>query len=46
MRADITETEINHKKVIGADNLSQLFTGVDIAYGVHTDIKRHTGGGV
>ena len=27
-----------------ADSLSQFFTWVDAAYGVHPDLKSHTGG--
>ena len=29
---------------MGADSLSQLCTWVDAAYGVHPDLKIHTGG--
>ena len=35
---------IDDKIIMGADSLSQLCTRVDAAYGVHPDLKIHTGG--
>ena len=35
---------IDDKMIMGADRLSQLCTWVDTAYGVHPDLKIHTGG--
>ena len=35
---------INDKRIMLADNLSQLCTWYDVAYGVHPDNKSHTGG--
>ena len=35
---------INNKRIMGEDSLSQLCTWVDAAYGVHPDLKSHTGG--
>ena len=35
---------IDDKMIMGADRLSQLCTWVDAAYGVHPDLKIHTGG--
>ena len=35
---------IDDKMIMGADSLSQLRTQVDAAYGVHPDLKIHTGG--
>ena len=34
---------IYDKRIMGADSLSQLCTWVDSAYGVHPDLKSHTG---
>ena len=31
---------------MGVDNLSQLYTCVDAANGVHPDLKSHKGGGM
>ena len=36
--------KINNKKVMGTDNLIQLFTCFDSWYEVHPDPKSHTGG--
>ena len=35
---------VNDTVTIGADSLSSLFTWVDASYGVHPDMKSHTGG--
>ena len=35
---------IHEKRVIGARNLHELFTWIDAAYGVHRDMRSHTGG--
>ena len=42
----LLKNTINDKRVVGADNLSQIFTWVDAAYGVHPYLKSHTGGGM
>ena len=34
------------RRVMGSENLSQLFPWVDAEYGLHPDLKGHTGGGV
>ena len=35
---------INDKIIMGADILSQFFTWINAAYGVHPNLKIHTGG--
>ena len=37
---------INDKRVMWSDKLSQIFTWVDAVYGIHTNLKSHTGGGI
>ena len=37
---------INDKRVMGAENLIQLYTWVDATYGVHPNLKIHTSGGI
>ena len=37
---------INYKRVMGADILGQLFTWVDATYGVHPNLKIHSGAGI
>ena len=38
--------KINDKRVMGTDNLSQIYTWVDAAYGVRPDLNIHTGGDI
>ena len=38
--------KINDKRVMGTNNLSQLYTWVNVAYGVYPNLKSHTGGGM
>ena len=40
----ILKQTINDKRVRGTGNLIQLYTWVDKEYGVHPDLKIHTGG--
>ena len=35
---------IDDIRIIGADSLQNIFTWIDAAYGVHDDMKSHTGG--
>ena len=35
---------INNKRVMGADNIIQLYTCIYATYVLHPDIKSHTGG--
>jgi len=35
---------LDDRKIIGMDNLSELYTWIDAAYAVHPDMKSHTGG--
>ena len=35
---------INDIRIIGANNLQEVYTWVDAAYGVHDDMRSHTGG--
>ena len=35
---------ISDIRIIGASNLQEIYTWVDAAYGVHDDLKSHTGG--
>ena len=37
---------IDHKRIMGAENLSQLCTWVDATYVLHPDMKIHFGGGM
>ena len=37
---------IDNVRIIGADNLEDMYTWIDAAYGVHEDFKSHTGGGI
>lgn len=37
---------IDDVRIIGADNLEDMYTWIDAAYGVHEDFKSHTGGGI
>ena len=37
---------INDKRVMGEYNLSQIFTWVDDAYVLHSELNIHTGGGM
>ena len=37
---------INDKRIIGSDILRQLCTYIDVAYGVHPNLKIHTGGSI
>ena len=36
---------INNNRIMGADNLSQLYIWVDSAYRVHPNMKSQSGGG-
>ena len=38
--------KINEKWIIGTDNISKLCTWANAVYGVHPDMKIHTGGGM
>ena len=38
------EKTINDERIIGATDLNTLYTWVDASYGVHPDMKSHTGG--
>ena len=38
------EKTIDDKRVMGATSLNNLYTWVDASYGVHSDMKSHTGG--
>jgi len=40
----ISEPHCNEFMVLGADSLSVIHTWADAAYGVHSDMKSHTGG--
>ena len=35
---------LHEKRVVGADNLLELFTWIDASYAVHPDARSHTGG--
>ena len=35
---------IDDERIMGADDLLSLLTWIDVSYGVHTDMKGHTGG--
>jgi len=35
---------LDDRRIIGADNLSELYTWIDAAYAVHPDMRSHTGG--
>ena len=37
---------INDVRIIGADSLQDMYTWIDAAYGVHEDLKSHTGGNI
>ena len=39
-------TTIDLDLILGADSLQHFKTFIDVAYGVHADMKSHTGGGV
>ena len=41
---DFLQKTIDDVRIIGADNLEDMYTWIDAAYGVHEDFKSHTGG--
>ena len=42
----ILKHKINYKRVMGVDNPNQLCKWFDAAYGVHPNLKSHTGSGM